>query len=160
MASYSQELKDQVVRKLMPPSLMSVADVSRESGICTATLYAWKKRYQAEGFVVPSKSNRPDQWDAKAKLAAVIETAAMNQAERSEYCRTYGLYPEQLDAWKALFESMDTAAASLKEHAETKKKNLKIEKELRRKEKALAEAAALLTLSKKANAIWGIDEDD
>jgi hypothetical protein len=34
-----------------------------------------------------------------------------------------------------------------------------LERELRRKERALAEAAALLTLSKKARAIWGEDED-
>ena len=98
MASYSQEFKDQIVRKLMPPTVMSVAALSRETGIPSPTLYAWKKHYHSEGFVVPSKSSPSDQWDAKTKLAAVIETAALNQAERSEYCRQHGLYPEQLDA--------------------------------------------------------------
>ena len=109
---------------------------------------------------MPSKSSPSDQWDAKTKLAAVIETAALNQAERSEYCRQYGLYPEQLDAWKAMFESVDAVPVSSRELSQAKKKTKQLEKELRRKEKALAETAALLTLSKKASAIWGINEDD
>ena len=160
MASYSQEFKDQIVRKLMSPTVMSVAALSRETGIPSPTLYAWKKHYRSEGFVVPSKSSPSDQWDAKTKLAAVIDTAALNQAERSEYCRQHGLYPEQLDAWKAMFESLDAVPVSSRELSQAKKKTKQLEKELRRKEKALAETAALLTLSKKASAIWGINEDD
>jgi transposase len=35
-----------------------------------------------------------------------------------------------------------------------------LEKELRRKDKALAEAAALLVLQKKVQAIWGDADDD
>lgn len=104
-----------------------------------------------------------DQWDAKAKLAAVIQTAAMNEAERSEYCRKHGLYPEQIEAWKAAFEASDpaeSAPSSKSDLAAERKKSRALEKELRRKEKALAEAAALLSLSKKAQAIWGTNEDD
>ena len=112
---------------------------------------------------MPKKSTIADQWDAKAKLAAVIHTAAMNEAERSEYCRKHGLYPEQIDAWKAAFEASEpgqAAPSSKSDLAAERKKSRALEKELRRKEKALAEAAALLTLSKKAQAIWGTNEDD
>ena len=161
MPSYSAEFKEQVVRKLMPPHNQTVAAVSRETGISEASLYNWKKQFRAKGFIVPKKSTQADEWDAKAKLTAVIQTAAMNESERSEYCRERGLYPEQIDAWREAFENADTEApASKAELAAERKKSRALEKELRRKEKALAEAAALLTLSKKWQAIWGTNEDD
>ena len=91
----------------------------------------------------------------------MIETSLMNEVERSAYCRERGLYAEQLDAWKAAFEQADGAGAAISPAilAAERKKARVLEKELHRKEKALAEAAALLTLSKNARAIWGIDED-
>jgi len=162
VAIYSTELKEQIVRKMMPPNSQSVASISRETGISTPTLYAWKKTFQARGYLVPSKPSKADDWDARAKLAAVIQTAGLNEAERSAYCREHGLYVEQLDAWKQAFEAMDTgdSPASKADLASVKKHNRALQKELQRKEKALAEAAALLTLSKKARAIWGTDEDN
>lgn len=162
MSMYSPELKEQVVKKMMPPNNQSVAHLSRETGISTHTLYAWKKQFQNRGFVVPAKPSDPDRWDARAKLAAVIQTAPMNEADRSAYCREHGLYPEQLDAWKEAFEAMSAGSdpADKAQLAAERKKSRKLEKELRRKEQALAEAAALLVLSKKAQAIWGSGEDD
>src|SRR3546814_15720621 len=112
MSTYNQELKEQVVRKMMPPNNQSVAHLSRETGISGPTLYAWKKQFQSRGFVVPAKPSNPDRWDARAKLAAVIQTAPMNEAERSAYCREHGLYPEQLEAWKQAFEAMDAGSNS------------------------------------------------
>ncbi|NLN67508.1 MAG: transposase [Alcaligenaceae bacterium] len=145
MSSYSPDLKAQIVKKMMPPNNQSIAQISRESGIHVATLYTWKKQFQAKGFVVPAKKSPPDQWDAKAKLAAIIHTASMNETERSVYCREHGLYPEQLDAWKAAFESADVVDEPVSKTALTaeRKKTRQLEKELRRKEKALAETAAL-----------------
>src|SRR5690625_5314108 len=161
MASYSAELKEQVVRKMMPPNSQTAAQLSRDTGISAPTLYAWKKQFQAQGFVMPKKPNTADRWDAKAKLACVIQTASMNEAERAAYCREHGLYAEQLDDWKLAFESMGTTSpADRAALADERRKSKRLEKELRRKEKALAEAAALLTLSKKAQAIWGNNEED
>lgn len=148
----------------MPPSNRTVASVSQEVGVSEATLYNWKKQFRAQGYVVPQKISIAEQWDAKAKLAAVIQTASMNEAERSEYCRKHGIYPEQIEAWKeSAFEALGAASGSKSHQADLaaeRKKTRALEKELRRKEKALAEAAALLTLSKKAQAIWGTNEED
>ena len=110
---------------------------------------------------MPAKPSRSDGWDNTAKLAAIIETARMNEAERSIYCRERGVCVEQLDAWKTAFEQADDVGVSGSPAllAAERKKTRALEKELRRKEKALAEAAALLTLSKKAQALWGTDED-
>jgi len=147
---------------MMLPNAQSVAQLSKEMGITAATLYAWKKQYQAKGYVLPAKPSLTDQWDARAKLAVVIKTAGLNEMERSEYCREHGLYPEQLDAWQKAFESSEVKAGPVTKAvlANERKKYKQLEKELRRKEKALAEMAALLTLSKKAQAIWGSNEED
>ena len=162
MARYSPELKEQIVRKMMPPNSQSVASIHRETGISMPSLYAWKKQCRERGFVVPNKPTSAERWDAKAKLAAVIHTALMNESERSAYCREHGLYVEQLETWKAAFEAMDANAepATKAQLTQARKQNRQLAKELLRKERALAEAAALLTLSKKAQAIWGTDADD
>src|SRR3546814_19560869 len=82
---------------MMPPNNQSVAHLSRETGISGPTLYAWKKQFKSRGLVVPAKPSNPDRWDARAKLAEVIQTAPMNEAESTAYCREHGLYPEQLE---------------------------------------------------------------
>jgi transposase len=46
---------------------------------------------------VSAKPCHPDRWEAKAKLAAVVQTAAMNEIERSTYCPEHGQYVERLD---------------------------------------------------------------
>lgn len=90
----------------------SVAAISRESGISKPSLYACKHEAQSSGLVIPARISSADQWDAKARLAVLMETALMNEAERSAYCREKGLYPEQLDAWKAGFEGADAGPTS------------------------------------------------
>lgn len=162
MARYSNEFKEQIVRKMMPPSSQGVAQISRETNISSPTLYAWRNQYRSQGYVVPANHKDPEGWDWKAKAAAVIATQPMNEAEKSGYCREQGIYPEQLEAWEVSFEvagSFKNPAAKAEEAA-ARKKVKQLEKELRRKDKALAEAAALLVLSKKVQAIWGTKEED
>jgi transposase len=93
MPSYGPQLKEQIVKKLMPPYNQSVAQVSRDTGVAVPTLYAWKQLYRNQGYVVPSKSSRLDDWDAKAKLACIIETGAMNEAQSAEYCASARFVP-------------------------------------------------------------------
>ena len=95
--------------------------------------------------------------------------AALNEAEMPENCRKIGLFTEQKRQWKAAFISGVAARpASPPEQRKTltvdQKKNKqtikKLERELKRKDKALAETAALLVLTKKAREIWGEPEVD
>ena len=81
MPRYSDEFKEQVVRKMMPPDAQSVAQVHRETGISEPTLYAWRNRFRAEGQVVPADPSNPESWSGENKLAVVIETAALNEQE-------------------------------------------------------------------------------
>ncbi len=102
----------------------------------------------------------PDSWAAEDKLAVVIETASLNEVQLSEYCRSKGLYPDQVEQWKVSAlsgyqQSAQVKKEKLRNRQEDKKKIKRLEKQLQRKEKALAETAALLVLSKKCEAIWG-----
>lgn len=94
----------------------------------------------------------------------VVESAALSETARAEYCRKRGVYPEQLQSWRAVCEQAngDKSRSSSSfpiARAGEQRRIRELERELRRKEKALAEAAALLVLRKKADAIWGRDED-
>ena len=114
---------------------------------------------------MPADTKNPENWSGENKLAVVIETAALNEAQLAEYCRKKGLYVEQVMRWReAAIAGAETlrplSAEERRELQRERQKTRKLEKELKRKEKALAEAAALLVLQKKAQAIWGDGEDD
>lgn len=162
---YSEERRAAVLAKLSPPHNQTVPEVAATEGISTATLYNWRKAARRKGNLLPGKGSGPSDWTARDKFAAVVETASMNETERSAYCRKRGLYPENLAEWRrACEQANDWAEERGKQFAEAdrqKKRRIReLERELHRKEKALAETAALLTLSKKARAIWGGTEDE
>jgi len=157
MARYGQEFKKKVVAKLLPPNTASLEEISREVGVSTGTLERWR----AESLAMPTRERV---WSAAARLNAVITTAAMDEVSRNAWCRENGVYPQELDAWRdsatqALAEP-DEKAASPRETAANRKRIRELERDLRRKEKALAETAALLVLSKKLEAIFQKGEDE
>lgn len=165
MTRYSIEFKEATVKKMMPPNAVSVSKVSRETGVSDVTLYKWRSDYRNKGVAVPGDDSNPDKWGAQDKLAVVIETAALNETELSEYCRKQGLYPEQVQRWREAAMTGYKRDEQLQQQQtnsrkEDKRKIKRLEAELRRKDKALAETAALLVLSKKSRAIWGEPEDE
>lgn len=139
---------------MMPPENVPVSALARETGITEQTLYVWRREAKGKGFAVPGDGKNAEGWSSEDKFAVVLETAPLNAAELAEYCRRKGLYPEQIAAWRA---SCVAANANAGEQAreqrqqskEDKQRIKQLEKELHRKEKALAEAAALLVLRKK-----------
>ena len=96
-----------------------------------------------------------------ARLQAVIVTAVMDAATRSAWCREQGLFPAELDAWKrdAIAGLGEPRAASALEARQDRRRIKELERELHRKDKALAETAALLVLSKKLSAAFHQGED-
>lgn len=160
MARYSSERKACILMKLLPPHNMSVSALAKQEGISDATLYNWRREAKKQGLPMPeTQPTISDDWSSEAKLSAVIETAPLTQAELSEYCRQKGLYPEQITQWKqqcltGFATHADPMGSSHEQLKEANKKIKTLEKDLRRKEKALAEAAALLVLQKKFNALW------
>ena len=156
---YSVERRESVLKKMLPPNNVSIAALSKAEGISDATLYLWRKQAREQGRLMPDSDTTPNGWTSRDKFAAVMETAAMSETDVAAYCHEKGIYPEQLAQWRVACEQAnDWSQASekkLKEATQSeRKKNKQLQKELDRKEKALAEAAALLVLRKKYNALF------
>ena len=86
MARYSSERKAALLKKLLPPINMSVAELARQENISEVTLYNWRKHAKDGGSPVPGDNKLTDEWPAEAKFAVVLETAALSEIELSEYC--------------------------------------------------------------------------
>jgi len=158
MPRYATERKATVLNRLLPPHNRPIHEVAQAEGISEATLYNWLKQAREEGHAVPGSGKaNPESWGGEAKFAVVLETAGMNASELGEYCRCKRLYPEQVARWKqACITGVGTGEPAGNEPLKHARKQIRqLEKDLRRKEKALAESAALLILQKKFNALWG-----
>lgn len=157
VARYGKEFKDKAVARLLPPESSAIGLVSREIGISVGTLERWR----AEALAQPQQQRT---WTAAARFEAVLATAAMDEESKSAWCRKHGVYPQELAAWR---QSATQALAGPCEERATPQKTKQdqrrikeLERELRRKDKALAEAAALLVLSKKVQAIFNKDKGE
>jgi transposase len=157
VARYGQAYKERIVGRLLPPESAALDVVSREVGVSMATLERWR----AQALADRAGSGGGQRWTAAARLEAVIATAAMDEATRSAWCRERGLYAAELDAWKrdAIAGLGEPRAASAAEARQDRRRVKELERELQRKDKALAETAALLVLAKKLSAVFRDGED-
>lgn len=158
--AYSPERKAAVLAKILPPNNMPLGRRAKEEGISAGTLAKWRSEARAKGQFLPDANVGPEGWSSEDKLAAVIETASLNETELGEYCQRRGIYAEQLAVWREAYARANNweRAASRQIARETRDANKRVqqlERKLARKEKALAEATALMILRKKAEAIWG-----
>lgn len=166
---YSEAFKAKMVQKMLGGR--SANSVAQEAGVNQPTLSKWLRdartlrvvpNRKSEQELRKSSERRPVDWSAEEKLAAVQRARGLMGSELGEFLRSNGLHEEQLRDWQqsvetAALESLRGARRPKANSAETKRIK-ELERELRRKEKALAETAALLVLRKKADALWG-DED-
>jgi len=167
--TYSKERKEAIINKMLPPSSMSVSELAKQENIPYGTLYTWKQIHIDKGnknnnLKSQSKTYCTKQWTAEQKLATIIETSTLSEQERHEYCRKNGLYSTDIESWKAvIIKGTEQNVAQIKtdknELKNLRSENKTLKKELHRKEKALAETAALLVLRKKLDALWEEKED-
>jgi len=99
-------------------------------------------------------------WTAAEKLRVVIEAAKLKDSELGEFLRREGLHEAQLQQWRAEAEAGLTEAARKGRRSPEARRIRELERELRRKEKALAEASAIIILKKKLAVLWGDEDDD
>ena len=163
--NYSPELKEAMLRRMLPPNNESITKISKEEGISEQTLRNWRDSARANGTPAPGTDAVPEDWSTQDKFLVVVETAKLNETELADYARKKGLYVEQIKAWRDACMNANggiakEAARLNRELKEAEKKNKQLARELDRKEKALAEAAALLVLRKKADAIWEEPEEE
>jgi hypothetical protein len=136
---------------MLPPESAALTAVSQELGLSVATLERWR----VEALSRPARERA---WTAAARLEAVIAAASMDEAQRNAWCREQGLFAADLQRWRqeatAALSQPCEARASVQQTREDRRRIKELERDLRRKEKALAETAALLVLSKKLEAIF------
>lgn len=145
MARYGQAFKDRAVARLLPPESAAVEVVAREIGISVGVLERWREDAQ-------SRPARGRAWTAGARLEAVITTSALDEAGKSAWCRQHGVFPADLAKWRssatAALAEPEEARASPQATRQDRKRIKELERDLLRKDRALAETAALLVLSK------------
>lgn len=145
---YSDEFKQSMVKRMLPPEAITVTVLARETGVSRSALRSWLN--SAKGI-----SN------TRSKFHIVVETYSMNEYELSSYCRKNGLFTEDIKQWRAMFEQTELPKSTLNPQNKKEREHIKkLENEIRRKDKALAETAALLVMSKKLEAVFGNDEDE
>jgi len=160
MNNYSERIKEAMVMKLTSPGAPSACALSREVDIPQSTLSRWVRECATVGKGGGGmKAKRPQDWKAEEKLAAVLEYEKLEEDQRGAYLREKGLHTVHIERWKEeIVERLKSSKSSKKDPRD--KKIRELEKELGRKDKALAEAAALLVLKKKADNIWGDSEGE
>ncbi len=166
MAYRSEEFRQAAVQKFQTRGSRHVEEIARELGVSTWSLYNWARTYgtaTSPGMKRPSE-RRPQDWSAAEKLKAVIEYESLAADQRGEFLRRQGLHAEHVAGWKKSMEAgLEPAVRPHSERAEMnelKAKNKELERDLRRKDRALAETTALLVLKKKADLIWGTGENE
>jgi len=159
MTSYSSGLRAKVVQRLLGPDAKTLTSVSKDTGIPACTLYRWRRKATLH-VVAESGDDDGDakEWTPAQKLALVLEASSIPATELGAFLRRNGIHEPQLRSWR------EQALAGLQDERERRqggdgRRIRELERELERKDKALAEAAALLLLKKKVLEIWG-DEDE
>lgn len=173
-AKFNQSFKVQAVEKVLNRgSTTSQKEVADLLGVGLSTLNKWvvKSKNHAfdsisnEGAVIMSgmkRERRPQDWSPEEKLSMVIRCGGLSDEDANKLCREQGLYAHHIQEWKEEFVGgvAPSAPGINAEAKQLRHENKALKKELNRKDRALAETAALLVLQKKVNDIWGCDEDN
>jgi transposase len=149
---YSSGFRSRIIQKVLSNG-GAVSRVAKETGVSYITIKGWLAKHK-DGNLDPGDGSDdllPSQRSPVEKLGLLLEGRALSDDQRGEWLRQHGLHTEHLTLWEQELGTMmnDKQVELNAENAALKKENRKLQKELERKEKALAEAAILLTLKKK-----------
>jgi len=159
---YSAGLRNRLVQRMAGPEGISANALSKEVGISQPSLSRWLREAGRipDMSKSPKKEKSPHRWSAEERWRVVLEASSLSEDELGAFLRRKGLHVSQLEEWrKSAMESLAVQKSKRRVVSKEMKRIRELEKELRRKDKALAEVTALLVLKKKIEAIWG-DEDD
>jgi len=168
---YSQMFKNKMIQKMTGPDAISATALSKQIDVPQATLSKWLRKAGIDSSyvypnspdgIMPKIPKTPNGWSAEEKLKAVLKTASLADEQLGAFLRKEGIHETHLEQWRMQMlgglGKRSHAGKPSRCNADIKRIR-SLEKELRRKDKALAETAALLVLKKKVREIWG-DEDE
>lgn len=158
------ELKERAIRHLLPPYNWTMRQVAEDIGVGVSTVHDWRKRLEMEGLI-KDKHDLTEARSPEQIFSILLETATLSEHELAEYCRKNGLYTEQIRHWKqnclAANQPQHRQLADAQKAARADKMRIRtLERELRRKDRALAETAALLVLQEKLGALRSSEEEE
>ncbi len=168
---FSQSFKKQAVEKaLNRQDNVTLKEIASSLGIGLSSLTRWTLQAKNQELETISfkevnrmnKEKRPQDWTLEERLNMLISCAVLDEKALSKHCREQGIYPHHVAQWTLDFANgsqSDNKPVSRNEIKTLKNENKALKKELNRKDKALAETAALLVLQKKVHEIWGNNED-
>ena len=167
---YTKSFKALMVRKMADPNGPSPIAIAKDIGVSQSTLYRWASETDtvdvaelpepptfSKSMQRMSNMKRPQDWSPEEKLAAVLEAASLSEEDLGPFLRSRGLHEAHLQQWH---DQMLVGLEPSPTKRIVKKRIKELEKELLRKDKALAETAALLVLKKKAQDLWEEEDDD
>jgi transposase-like protein len=155
--TYTESFREQALGKVYRRGERTVQSIATELNMSYHTLKNWMRAEKQHTQQSPEPgARRPAQWSNGERLQALLETHGLDEEARNGWCRAHGVYPQHLQTWRETIAQGDTttSTAMRSELRELKEENQRLERELNRKNKALAEAAALLVLQKKYQALW------
>jgi transposase-like protein len=175
MQPYTESMKARMIKRLTGPNAMTASALADETGIPQPTLSRWlraagivatvtrERKPSAPKEASTSRNRRAQDWTMKDKLRVVLEASELSEDELGAFLRREGLHREQLEQWRAAAADALGRAPARRRRKQgptpEEKRIRELERQLRHKEKALAEAAALLVLKKKYEVLF-TDEDD
>jgi len=153
--TYSSTFKEQALVKVYSRGDRTIQSIADELNMKILTLKYWMKtrpRLTSEALPKLAQEKRPQDWRVEEQLQALQETYGLDEEALNAWCRERGLFVHHLKSWKSAFcgvqTNAETTAPNKRELRDLKEENDKLKRDLHRKEKALAEAAALLVLQK------------
>jgi len=157
--SYSTQIRENAVKKALTGHATK-RQIADKMGVGLSTLQRWVRETQKYGEPSMAKhEKRPQDWTREERLNALLETAKLSEEELGAWCRQKGIHTHHLKKWHKEF-TQEQPNGQVSEVKNLKKEVKDLKKELNRKDKALSETSALLVLKKKADAIWGDQEED
>lgn len=165
MQKLSLATKEAIVQQALNRGTKPLELIARENNIGYSTLQKWiRKVSQGQPLTRASKSKHGANVRSQTEqFNHILATHNLDEVSLGKYCRKHGIYSHQLKTWRESFMSSPQKTKNPNQSLELKQlrdENKRLQKDLRRKEKALAEASALLIMKKKADLIWGVNEGD
>lgn len=156
---FSEEQRQMWVKKFLTRGSKSIEVFCRENALGPSALYRWVSIYGRTDEMKPL-SRTPQNWTSEEKLRAVMAFDALPVEDQGAYLRREGVHADHIEMWREKMQkSLDPENPDKRsERGEMVYKILTLEKEILRKDKALAEAAAIIILKKKADLIWGTED--
>jgi transposase len=155
MKPYSMAFKVKMVRRMTGREAMSARQLGHETGVAQQSLSRWLQDARSLSDVTRRNHTKREakKWSVEEKARVVARAAELSGDQLAEFLEDEGLILGQLEQWRLALEDEGYADKAVRRRIG------KLERELARKEKALAETAALLVLQKKVEDLWEAEDD-